>query len=110
MAGKVRHLKEGHGRYSARLVVPKNLRAIIGKAELETQLGPDRRQALARLPDAVAVLQARIAVAEREANIGNPVAARYPMTAEEIAIANYRSLIAFDLEIREHDPRFANFE
>ncbi|MEW9838080.1 hypothetical protein [Mesorhizobium marinum] len=108
MAGKVRHLKVRNGRYSARLVVPKELRSIVGKAELETQLGPDRRQALARLPGAVASLQAKIAVAERQSNAGKPVAARYPMTPEEIAIANYQLLIAFDLEIREHDPRFAN--
>jgi integrase len=108
MAGKIRHFKERNGRYSARLVVPKNLREIVGKAELEIQLGPDRRQALARLPGAVAGLQAKIAVAERHANGGRPVAARYPMTAEEIAVANYNTLIAFDLEIREHDPRFAN--
>lgn len=110
MAGKIRHLKERNGRYSARLVVPKELRSIVGKAELETQLGPDRRQALARLPGAVAGLQAKIAVAERQVNGGKPVAARYPMTAEEIAVANYRSLIDFDLEIREHDPRFANLD
>lgn len=110
MAGKVRHLKERNGRHSARLVVPKHLRPIVGKAELETQLGPDRRQALARLPGAVAYLQAKIAVAERQANGGKPVAARFPMTAEEIAVANYQSMIAFDLEIRERDPRFANLD
>jgi integrase len=108
MAGKVRHLKVRNGRYSARLVVPKHLRSLVGKAELETQLGPDRRQALARLPGAVAGLQAHIAVAERKANAGKPVAARYPMSAEEIAISNYNTLVAFDLEIRELDPNFAN--
>jgi len=110
MAGKVRHLKERNGRYSARLVVPKHLRPIVGKAELETQLGPDRRQALARLPGAVAGLQAQIAVAERKANAGKPIAARYPMTAGEIAFATYQSLVALDLEIRDHDPRFANLD
>lgn len=46
MAGKIRHLKVRDGRYSARLVVPRELRPIIGKAELEIQLGADRRQAL----------------------------------------------------------------
>lgn len=110
MAGKVRHLKFRSGRYSARLVVPKHLRPIVGKAELETQLGSDRRQALASLPGAVAGLQAKIAVAERKANGGKPVPVRYPMSAEEIAIATYHSLIAFDLDIREQDPRFANLD
>lgn len=74
------------------------------------QLGPDRRQALTKLPGAVASLQARIAVADRSASGDTPTVARYPMTAQEIAIANYRSLISFDLEIREHDPRFADLE
>lgn len=90
--------------------MPKHLRPFVGRAELETQLGPDRRQALAQLPGAVAGLQAKIAVAERQANGGKPVAAHYPMTAEEIAVANYQSMIAFDLEIREHDPRYANHD
>jgi hypothetical protein len=110
MAGKIRHFKERNGRYSARLVVPKALRSIIGKAELETQLGGDRRQALVKLPGAVAALQAKIAAAERTANAGNPATARYPMTPEEIAFANYQSLISFDEEIRDHDPRFANMD
>jgi len=90
VAGKIRHLKERSGRYSARLVVPKALRALVGKAELETQLGADRRQALAKLPGAVA-MQAKIAVAERKANAGKQVPARYPLTPEEIAFANYQS-------------------
>ncbi|WP_338012173.1 DUF6538 domain-containing protein [Celeribacter ethanolicus] len=34
MAGKVRHLVNRSGRYHARLVVPKELRTIIGKTEL----------------------------------------------------------------------------
>jgi hypothetical protein len=110
MAGKIRHLKERNGRYSARLVVPKALRPIIGKAELETQLGGARRRALAKHPGAVAELQAKIAAAEEQVNAKKPVEARYPMTAQEIAFANYQSKIAFDLEIREHDPRFANVE
>jgi hypothetical protein len=65
-----REFKERNGRYSARLVVPMNLRPLVGKAELETQLGGDRRQALAKLPGAVAALQATIATAERKAVAG----------------------------------------
>jgi len=90
--------------------VPKELRQIVGKAELEIQLGADRRQALARHPAAVASLQATITAAERKAKAGKPVAARYPMTPQEIAVATYQSLAALDLEIREQDTRFANLE
>ncbi|MBA3449045.1 MAG: hypothetical protein H0T56_15850 [Pseudaminobacter sp.] len=110
MAGKIRNLKEQHGRYSARLVVPKELRHLVGRTELETQLGGDRRQALAKLPSAVAALHAKIAVAERKLNAGKLITTRYPMTVEEIAFANYQSMTAFDLEIRDHDPRFARME
>jgi len=109
MAGKVRHLKERNGRYSARLVVPKNLRSIVGKAELETQLGADRRQALAKLPSAVAALQEQIALAEQQAKLkSSPVSLRYPLSIEQIASRHYQSLIVFDEQIRQSDPRFSN--
>jgi len=39
MAGKVRHVVNRSGRYHARLVVPKELRGIVGKTELRTPLG-----------------------------------------------------------------------
>ncbi|PRA89061.1 integrase [Ochrobactrum sp. MYb29] len=109
MAGKVRHLKERNGRYSARLVVPENLRAIVGKTELETQLGADRRQALAKLPSAVAALQGKIALAEQQAKPkASPVPLRYPLTPEQIAHRHYQSLVIFDEQIRQSDPRFSN--
>lgn len=110
MAGKIRHLKVRNGRYSARLIVPIHLRSIIGKTELEIQLGGDRKVALTRLPGALASLQGKIGVAEHQATAGNPVTARYPMTNDEIAFANYQSLVAFDTELRAQDPRFANME
>ncbi|NKB83097.1 hypothetical protein HED51_03085 [Ochrobactrum grignonense] len=109
MAGKVRHLKERNGRYSARLVVPKNLRSIVGKAELETQLGADRRQALIKLPSAVAALQGQIAIAEQQAMPkSGPVSLRFPLSIEQIANRHYQSLIIFDEQIRQSDPRFSN--
>jgi integrase len=113
MAGKIRHLKERNGRYSARLVVPKQLRQFVGKTELEIQLGPDRRQALARLPSAVTALQHRIGLAERKALslVGaSSEDARYPLSAEQIAHRQYQSLVDFDLEIRQHDHRYAHLE
>jgi Domain of unknown function (DUF6538) len=77
------------GRYHARLVVPKDLRGIIGKTELRTPLGGDYRQALKLLPGAVAQLQHRIAVAERQARQGQRAApsARYPLAPDQIALS-----------------------
>ncbi|MBJ6131535.1 hypothetical protein JAU75_01640 [Ochrobactrum sp. Q0168] len=109
MAGKVMHLKNRNGRYSARLVVPQALRSIVGKSELETQLGADRRQALAKLPSAVAALQGRIALAEQQAKSkASPVSLRYPLTPEQIAHRHYQALVVFDEQIRQSDPRFSN--
>ena len=112
MAGKVVHLLNREGRYFARLVVPKDVRPFLdGKSELRTALGPDRRTALARLPGAVADLQYAIGHAEQRRAAATRTAtkpARYPLSVEEMAHRQYRSLLAFDLEIREHDPRYAN--
>jgi hypothetical protein len=72
MAGTPRYLLNRNGLYFARLVVPKDLREIVGKTELREPLGPDRREALRLLPGAVTQLQHRIAVAEREAGAGMP--------------------------------------
>ena len=52
MAGKIKHLVNRSGRYHARLVVPKDLRKIVGKTELRTPLGGDYRQAVRLLPSA----------------------------------------------------------
>ena len=54
MAGKTRHMVNRSGRYLARLVVPKDLREIVGKTELRAPLGGDYREALRLLPGAVA--------------------------------------------------------
>lgn len=109
MAGKVRYLKPRDGRYYARIVVPKNLRSIVGKTELETPLGADRRQALAKLPSAVAALQGQIALAEQQAKPkSGPVSLRFPLSVEQIANRHYQSLIIFDEQIRQSDPRFSN--
>jgi hypothetical protein len=41
MAGKDRNMVNRIGRYHARLVVPKDLRGIVGKTELRSPLGGD---------------------------------------------------------------------
>lgn len=114
MAGKVRHLVNRSGRYHARLVVPKDLRDIIGKTELRASLGGDYRQALRLLPSAVAKLQNEIAIAERTLaqQVGTSFdeeVARYPLTPQQIAFSHYAQRLAFDDELR-NDPRYASIE
>ncbi len=112
MAGKVRHLVDRSGRYHARLVVPKDLRGIIGKVELRTPPlgGGDYREALRLLPGAVAQLQHKIAVAERQAVAGMPQSAppaRYPLAPpDQIAYSHYMQRLVLDDELR-NDPRYA---
>jgi len=108
MAGKVRHLINRAGRYHARLVVPKDLRGIVGKTELRAPLGGDYRQALKLLPGAVAQLQHQIAQAEQRAGAGQPrtAPARYPLAPAQIAQSHYMQRLAFDDELR-NDPRYA---
>ena len=62
MADKIRNLVNRNERYHARLVVPKDLRGIVGKTELRTPLGGDYRQAIKSLPGAVAQLQQQISL------------------------------------------------
>lgn len=107
MAGAVRNMVNRSGRYHARLVVPKDLRGIIGKTELRTPLGGDYRQALKLLPGAVAELQHQIAIAEQKVGAGRPQTrpARYPLAPGQIAMSHYMRRLAFDDELR-NDPRW----
>lgn len=86
MAGAQRYLLNRDGRFFARLVVPKDLRAIIGKSELRTPLGPDRRAAIKMLPTAVAAMQAEIAVAGRRVR-PDQTAPRTPVSTEDFGRA-----------------------
>lgn len=105
MTGKIRHLINRSGRYHARLVVPKDLRGIVGKSELRSPLGGDYRDALKKLPGAVASLQHTIGEAERKlGHVGT--APRYPLAADQMAYAHYMHRMAFDDELR-NDPRYA---
>lgn len=87
MAGKIMHLVNRKGRYHARLVVPKDLRGIVGKTELRTPLGGDYREARKLLPGAVARLQHQISLAERETAQRQQTAplAGYPLAPDQIA-------------------------
>ena len=108
MAGKIKHLVNRSGRYHARLVVPKDLRKIVGKTELRTPLGGDYRQAVRLLPGAVAQLQHKIALAERQqtgSKVGVGVA-RYPLAPDQLALSHYMQRLAFD-DVLRNDPRYA---
>ncbi|SEO67454.1 Site-specific recombinase XerD [Salinihabitans flavidus] len=107
MAGKIRNMVNRNGRYHARLVVPKDLRRIVGKTELRSPLGGDYRQALKLLPGAVAQLQHQIAVAEQKAGAGGVQSgpARYPLAPDQIAVSHYMQRLAFDDELR-NDARW----
>lgn len=111
MAGKVRNMVNRSGRYFARLVVPKDLRGIVGKTELRLPLGGDYRQALKRLPGAVSQLQLQIALAERRAAEahGIPQApGRYPLTDAQIALLSYQARLEQDLNARQTLTAYAN--
>lgn len=107
MTGKIKNFVNRSGRYHARLVVPKDLRGIVGKTELRTPLGGDYRQAIKLLPGAVAELQHKIALAERKQGIQPNAPARYPMTPQQIAVSHYHQRLAFDEELR-NDWRYAS--
>lgn len=113
MAGRVRNLLNRDGRWFARLVVPKELRAYVGKTELRTALGADYREALKKLPGAVALLQHQIALGERragEAGARMPAVARYPLAPDQIALRNYQARLQFDEETRNRYPAYATGE
>ncbi|KIN60634.1 Phage integrase [Sulfitobacter noctilucae] len=104
MTGKIKNLVNRRGRYHARLVVPKDLRKFVGKTELRTPLGGDYRQAVKLLPGAVAQLQHKIALAEREAGIGDGTPARYPLATDQLAYNHYSLRLMFDERRRNHFP------
>lgn len=107
MAGAQRYLLNRDGRFFARLVVPKELRSIIGKTELRAPLGPDRRTAVKHLSGAVAVLQDQIARAERQIVKPKATPLRYPLAPEQIAASHYARRLILDEELRA-DWRYAS--
>jgi len=72
MVGTGRNSVNRQGRHHARLVVPKDLRGIIGKTEPRSPSSGDHWQALKFLPGEVTQLQHQIALAEQEAGASNP--------------------------------------
>lgn len=110
MAGKIRHLSFDSGRYLARVSVPKELRIAVGKSELLKALGADRRVALQRLPLEVAKMQSVIQSARDQANskIKRTPRRGQLMSPEQMARQHYADQTAFDLELRNSDPRYGS--
>ncbi|WP_036264405.1 tyrosine-type recombinase/integrase [Methylocapsa aurea] len=66
MAGKTPYLINRQGNFWARIVVPKELRAIIGKTELREALGPNRPEAIKNLHAALVGFHAQLDDARRQ--------------------------------------------
>ncbi|WP_432766722.1 DUF6538 domain-containing protein [Ponticoccus alexandrii] len=110
MAGKLRHFLQRDGRFYSRIVVPKELRGIIGKSELRAPLGADRREAVRRHQIEVAKLMTQVAAAEEKLALttgARPAQPRYPMSGEEMAQLNYRLRLDQDAEVRVASPAYA---
>ncbi len=112
MARQPRYLLNRDGRYFARLVIPKDLRPYLeNKTELREALGPDRRLALSRLHSAVANLQHKLHLADKQAQQESGVRAalgRYPLTPEQIAGRNYQERLSLDDQFRRSGPAWAS--
>lgn len=107
MAGQVKNLKVKGGRFYARVAVPAHLRPIIGKTELVTPLGGERRAAMKALPAAVATLQRQIATAEAHAAGDRLAETRNPITTADFGRAvwsRYTEALAEDEQTRGRYP------
>jgi integrase len=101
MSGKLQHLLERNGRYFARMGVPENLRAVVGKRELLAPLGPDLRLAKAKLHAQVAAFQ-EILDEARTQLAPVQLADRRPMTTEQMARRHFGKETNIDLSDRRH--------
>lgn len=109
MAGKERHLLERNGRYYARLVVPQELRAIVGKRELQEALGGDRRQASRHLPSAlhrfnVQLDYARAVLKQQDILRSSTI----PLSPIDLARVHYQARLAEDADLRRAGPQWAS--
>src|SRR5690348_4822631 len=100
MAAKVRHLLDRAGRYWARVSVPAAVRSKLGKRELLVSLGPDRREALRRLPGTVAEMVATIDAARGRETAPTPPRSR-PLFPVQVARAHYAQELALDTGRRD---------
>ncbi len=108
MGGEIRHLVKRGDAFWARLVVPKDLRPTIGKTELRTPLGSNRKTAERELHAAVAnfhdTLAAARAALEVSANPPARMRSRH-LTTPQIAHTHFSEELALDdAERNSPDP------
>ena len=104
MAGTVRHLIQRGDAFWARIVVPVELRPIVGKSELRQPLGSIRREAERRLHAAVAGFHVQLDKARRDlAKAGTAPRSRpaRPLSLPEIARTHYAEELATDERDRD---------
>lgn len=111
MAKKVRYLDQRDSGFYARMAVPKELRKIVGKAELSMPLtAATRAEALRTLPAAVARMQETLSAARQAHKASAPVVFRkgQNLTPQQLAKAHYAAQTAFDDELRNADHRYGH--
>src|SRR5467141_324463 len=94
------HLLNRNGCYWARLSVPQALRSIINKRELLESLGPDRVEALRKLPGAIGRMHdVLLAAREEHKPQSKPMVPTTPgraLSLRNLAGAHYDSEMAID--------------
>jgi hypothetical protein len=102
------HLLNRDGRYWARLSVPVALRSIVNKRELLESLGPDRTEALRKLPGAVGRMHDVLVAARADQKPASkpmvPTTRGRILSLRNLAGAHYDSEIAIDDAERSFDP------
>lgn len=112
MTGRAAHIVERKGNFYARLVVPKELRDVIGRTELRAPLGRNRGEAAKRSHAVLAEFQQQIEAA-RAGLVRRPAERRLSpakldiLTFDQIAHLHYRERLLFDDELRNTDHRHA---
>lgn len=102
-----KHIIERDGRFWARIVVPPDLRSIIGKTELREPLGPDRRLAEKRAHAIIASFLDRLEAARKKLGIKNVIAISQtnprsrPLSPDELARTHYAEELAIDEMLRD---------
>lgn len=99
MAGAVRYLIQRGDAFYARIVVPVDLRPVIGKTELRAPLGSNRKLAERALHAAVAEMHDQLAAARGKLNVAALPAPRSrprPLTVAQIAHTHFAEELALD--------------
>jgi site-specific recombinase XerD len=102
------HLLNRSGRYWARLSVPQALRSIVNKRELLESLGPDRVEALRKLPGAIGRMHDVLQAARDEQKpLSKPKVPTIPgraLSLRNLAGVHFDSEMAIDDAERSFDP------